>query len=162
MTQPRGLLSPPIIAPEKPLRPTASPMKSDAWAIGARRNPERPASAELTTKAPTMMALVLMPIKLATLPLAATARIAFPTMVRFITQSKTSMMATATASISISCGRTPIPRIRMTESPTGPGTTTGLGPQMARPMLCRMTPNPSVLITHAMPGRPANGRTPTR
>ena len=46
------------------------------------------------------MALVLMPIRVATLPLAATARIALPSMVRFITQSKPIMITTATASVS--------------------------------------------------------------
>ncbi|MCY1212791.1 hypothetical protein D9M72_245380 [compost metagenome] len=107
------------------------------------------------------MALVLMPMRLATLPFCATARMALPIMVRFITRSKPIITTTATPSVSSSCGRTPTPNMRITVSPTGAGTTTGFGPQMARPTLCRMTPKPSVLMTQAMPGRPANGRTPS-
>ena len=70
------------MAPEKPLSPTVKPMNSDACAMGASRKPDRPASAELNTNAPIITALTLMPIRLATLPLAATARIALPSIVR--------------------------------------------------------------------------------
>ena len=85
---------------------------------------------------------------------------ALPTIVLFITKSKPIMMTTATPSVSSSWDGRRLPSTRITASPNGPGTTTGLGPQMANPMLWRMTPKPSVLITQAMPGRPAKGRTP--
>ena len=69
------------------------------------------------------------------------------------------MMTTATTNIRISCGRMPIPAMRMTSSPTGDGTTICDGPQTASPRLVRMMPKPMVLMTQDMPGLPANGRT---
>ena len=50
---------------------------------------------------------------------------------RLITQSRPTMITTATTNIRISCGRIPIPAILITSSPTGDGTTTCEGPQIA-------------------------------
>ena len=127
--------------------------------MGAISDPLSPASAELRKNAPTMNAVTSIPIRLATRRSCATARMAFPTMVRRIVTSMAIMMITATTNMRISCGLTPTPAIRIMSSPTGDGTTICEGPQIARPRLVSMIPNPMVLITHDMPGLPANGRT---
>src|SRR6516225_4445747 len=101
-THPRGLESPPMIAPENPFSAIARPTYSEADAIGAMRKPLRPASAELRKNAPTMTAVTLMPMRLAIRWSCATARIALPMMVCCITQSSVAITTTATTNIRIS------------------------------------------------------------
>ena len=129
-THPRGLDSPPMIAPENPFSAIERPTYSEADAIGAMRKPLRPASAELRKNAPTMTAVTLIPIRLATRWSCATARIALPIMVLLHHPVEAAITTIATTNIRISCGLIPTPAIRMTSSPTGEGTTIWDGPQI--------------------------------
>ena len=128
-------------------------------AIGASRKPHRPASAELSTKAPTITAVTLMPIRLATLP--------------FVRDRAHGLADHGPAHHPVEAdhdhdGDTEHQHLLRPHADAGDSDHLvahrrrhdhGAVPRSARPMLCRMTPKPRVLITQAMPGWPANGRT---